>query len=74
MATTLDDVLTRRTRAHLFDRDASLAAAPAVAQLIGEELGWSADETARHVDAYRRRCEHEENAGAERAHVTNATD
>ena len=35
MATTLDDVLTRRTRAHLFDRPATLAAAPAVAALIG---------------------------------------
>ena len=33
MATTLDDVLARRTRAHLFDRAASLAAAPAVAAL-----------------------------------------
>jgi glycerol-3-phosphate dehydrogenase len=74
MATTLDDVLARRTRAHLFDRDASLAAAPAVAELIGDELGWSSDEIARQLDAYRRRCEHEENAGAEHAHVTNATD
>ena len=74
MATTLDDVLTRRTRAHLFDRGASLAAAPAVAELIGAELGWSSDERARQLDAYRRRCEHEENAGAEHANVTNAAD
>ena len=34
MATTLIDVLTRRTRAHLFDRPATLAAAPDVADLL----------------------------------------
>ena len=70
----LDDVLARRTRAHLFDRPASLAAAPAVAALMADELGWSTDETARQLDAYRRLCETEENAGAERAHVANTTD
>jgi glycerol-3-phosphate dehydrogenase len=74
MATTLDDVLIRRTRAHLFDRAASLAAAPVVAELIGDELGWSTDERARQLAAYRRRCEREENAGAEHAHVTNTAD
>jgi glycerol-3-phosphate dehydrogenase len=74
MATTLDDVLSRRTRAHLFDRPASLAAAPTVAALLGDELGWSPDETQRQLDAYRRLCEREENAGAQRAHVTNAAD
>jgi glycerol-3-phosphate dehydrogenase len=74
MAATLDDVLSRRTRAHLFDRAASLAAAPDVATLIGEELGWSPDETERQLDAYRRLCEHEENAGVQRAHVANTAD
>jgi glycerol-3-phosphate dehydrogenase len=74
MATTLDDVLARRTRAHLFDRAASLAAAPAVAALLGDELGWTPEETQRQLDAYRRLCEREENAGAQRAHVTNAAD
>jgi glycerol-3-phosphate dehydrogenase len=74
MATTLDDVLARRTRAHLFDRPASRAAAPAVAALVGRELGWSAEETERQLDAYRRLCENEENAGVERAHVANTTD
>jgi glycerol-3-phosphate dehydrogenase len=74
MATTLDDVLCRRTRAHLFDRAASLSAAPAVATLMGEELGWSHEEIERQLDAYRRLCEHEENAGAQRAHVANTTD
>jgi len=74
MATTLDDVLSRRTRAHLFDRRASLDAAPAVAELIADELGWSPDETARQLDAYRRVCETEQNAGVEHAHVANTTD
>jgi glycerol-3-phosphate dehydrogenase len=52
MATTLDDVLLRRTRAHLFDRPATLAAAPAVADLLAAELGWSPAETAAQLAAY----------------------
>jgi glycerol-3-phosphate dehydrogenase len=54
MARTLDDVLSRRTRARLLARDASSAAAESVAALIAPELGWDAAETARQVDAYRR--------------------
>jgi len=53
MATTLDDVLLRRTRAHLFDRPLSLEFAPFVAELIAGELGWDADEIMRQVAAYR---------------------
>jgi glycerol-3-phosphate dehydrogenase len=53
MATTLVDVLVRRTRAHLFDRAATLDAAPAVAALVGGELGWDEAEIARQVDGYR---------------------
>jgi glycerol-3-phosphate dehydrogenase len=52
MATTLEDVLARRTRAHLFDREATLAAAPDVAALLGSELGWDDVETARQLGAY----------------------
>ena len=74
MATTLDDVLARRTRAHLFDRRASLDAAATVADLIAAELGWSPDETARQLDAYRRLCETEQNAGVEHVHLANTTD
>jgi glycerol-3-phosphate dehydrogenase len=74
MATTLDDVLARRTRAHLFDRPASLAAAAEVAALLAEELLWSPDETSRQLDAYRRLCINEENAGATHAHVANTAD
>lgn len=62
MATTLDDVLTRRTRAHLFDRDASLEAAPEVARLLAGELGWDEAETAQQVAAYRERCQAEREA------------
>jgi len=56
MATTLADVLARRTRAHLHDRAACLAAATGVAELLGRELGWSAAEVARQVDEYRAIC------------------
>jgi glycerol-3-phosphate dehydrogenase len=59
MAVTLDDVLVRRTRAHLFDRSATLAAAPRAAALLAAELGWDDDETARQLEAHRRRCDDE---------------
>ncbi|MEX0664081.1 MAG: glycerol-3-phosphate dehydrogenase/oxidase [Acidimicrobiia bacterium] len=64
MATTVDDVLSRRTRARLLARDASAAAAGAVAELLAPELGWTADEAARQADAYRASVAHErESAG-----------
>jgi len=64
MARTLDDILSRRTRARLLARDASAAAAESVAMLIGPELGWDADESARQVEAYRAAVTHErESAG-----------
>jgi glycerol-3-phosphate dehydrogenase len=53
MAKTLDDVLSRRTRALLLARDASAAAAPEVARLIASELGWSATRVSAEVDGYR---------------------
>lgn len=40
MAVTLDDVLSRRTRGLILDRDAALDAAAATAALIAPELGW----------------------------------
>jgi len=52
MATTIDDVLARRTRARLQARDASAAAAPLVAELMAAELGWSATEVARQISDY----------------------
>jgi glycerol-3-phosphate dehydrogenase len=54
MATTLDDVLSRRTRARLLARDASAAAATDVARLLAGELGWSDAERDREVTEYRR--------------------
>ena len=85
MVTTLDDVLVRRTRAHLFDRRASEAAAPAVAELLAGELGWSGEETARQLDHYRALCAaedaaarrhlaHRSNDDATHAELANATD
>jgi glycerol-3-phosphate dehydrogenase len=62
MARTLDDVLSRRTRARLLARDASAAAADAVAALLAGELGWDAAETARQVASYRTAVDHERRA------------
>lgn len=53
MAVTLDDVLTRRTRARLLAGEASRSAAEGVAELIGAELGWSQPERVAQVEAYR---------------------
>jgi len=52
MACTVDDVLSRRTRARLLARDASAAAAADVATLMGAELGWSEAERAEQVARY----------------------
>jgi glycerol-3-phosphate dehydrogenase len=59
MATTLDDVLSRRTRARLRDRAAAALAADDVATLIGPELGWTEAEQASQVIAYREAAERE---------------
>ena len=56
MATTLDDVLTRRTRARLIDRPAALSAAPAVAALMADELEWDDAEVQRQVDHFAAQC------------------
>ena len=52
MATTVDDVLARRTRARLQARDESAGVAEAVALLIAPELGWSADTAGQQAAAY----------------------
>ena len=70
MATTLEDVLTRRTRAHLFDRPATLAAAPDVAALLAVELGWDEAETARQLAAYADLVATEEAAAEQHTVVT----
>ncbi len=59
MATSLIDVLTRRTRAHLENRAACLSAAGQLATALALEFGWSADEVADQVAAYRQLCDDE---------------
>jgi glycerol-3-phosphate dehydrogenase len=54
MATSLSDVLVRRTRAHILDRNTTLAAAPDVARLLAAELGWDGAELDRQLSKYRR--------------------
>jgi len=58
LVVTLDDVLSRRTRGLIYDRDATLGAARDVAELIAPELGWSSerinDEVQRFADFCRR--------------------
>ena len=53
MAMSVDDVLSRRTRARLLARDASAAVADDVASLLARELGWSEAERAGQVARYR---------------------
>src|SRR5262249_30883734 len=64
MATTLDDVLSRRTRARLLGRDQSAAAAESVARLIAPELGWDAARVASEVASFHAALEHERTAAA----------
>jgi len=59
MATSLEDLLTRRTRAHLHDARATLDAAPAIAELVAKEFDWSDEDVATQVAAYRSLVEHE---------------
>jgi glycerol-3-phosphate dehydrogenase len=62
----LDDVLERRTRAHIFDRTATLAAASSVAELLATELGWDHERTAAEIAAYQARCDEERTAAETR--------
>ena len=62
MATTLDDVLSRRTRARLLARDDSAAAADDVARLLAPLLDWSDEERSHQVTSYRNEIEAERTA------------
>ena len=53
MALTPYDVLARRTSLILEDGQRGLGVVESVAELMASELGWSDDEQARQVDAYR---------------------
>ncbi|MEV6904553.1 glycerol-3-phosphate dehydrogenase C-terminal domain-containing protein [Amycolatopsis sp. NPDC051372] len=48
----LDDVLERRTRIFMETPDRGLAAAPYVAEVLAEELGWDDDRQAAEVARY----------------------
>lgn len=54
MARTVEDVLSRRTRALLLDAKASIEAAPGTAQLMARELGksaaWEAEQISRYTE------------------------
>lgn len=62
MATTLDDLLSRRSRARLLACDASAAAAERVAELVAGELGWSKERQQTEVASFRASCEVERKA------------
>ena len=64
MARSVDDVLSRRTRARLLARDASAAAADDVARLIAPILGLSDTEAAAQAAAYRSAIELERTTAA----------
>lgn len=61
-ARTVDDVLSRRTRALLLDRRATLAAAERTARLMGTELGWNEDRIRKEVEQFAELCAREERA------------
>jgi glycerol-3-phosphate dehydrogenase len=63
MARTVDDALSRRTRARLLARDATADAADEVAALMGTELGWSDNERAEQAAQYRALIDEERRAG-----------
>jgi glycerol-3-phosphate dehydrogenase len=62
MARTLDDVLTRRTRARIINRPAALASARSVAELIAPELKWSLTEITQQVADFVDSCAREQDA------------
>jgi glycerol-3-phosphate dehydrogenase len=52
MATSLIDLVSRRTRAHLHDARATLDGAARVASLVADELRWSDEDVRRQLAAY----------------------
>jgi glycerol-3-phosphate dehydrogenase len=53
MVTSLTDLLTRRTRAHLHNARTTLDAAAEIARLVAPALNWGDDEIREQVNAYR---------------------
>ena len=54
MVTSLIDLLTRRTRAHLMDARATLASAGEIVRLVAPELNWDDHEGERQLEDYSR--------------------
>ena len=63
MALTLDDILSRRTRALLFDREATRQAAQSVAELVAPYAGWDEQRVQHEVHTFHEICEHEATMG-----------
>lgn len=59
MVTSLTDLLTRRSRAHLQNARTTYDAAERVARLVAPILGWSEEEIGQQVDAYHALAEEE---------------
>ncbi len=59
MVTSLSDLLTRRTRAHIQDARSTVAGAEEVARLVAPTMSWNDEDVAREVSAYRRQAERE---------------
>lgn len=59
MAQTLDDVLSRRTRATIQRAQSTMDAAPDVAELLAPDMGWSASEAAEQAARFTESCEKE---------------
>jgi len=54
MALTLTDFFARRASVFYWTEDGGLGIARQIAVVMGELLGWSADEQERQIEAYRR--------------------
>ena len=63
MALTLDDILSRRTRALLFDREATRVAAKSVAELVAPYAQWDQQRIEHEVQTFQEICEHEATMG-----------
>jgi glycerol-3-phosphate dehydrogenase len=59
MAGTLDDVLTRRTRATIQRAQPTMDAATAVANLIAPDMGWNEEEAREQVARFTEACQKE---------------
>jgi glycerol-3-phosphate dehydrogenase len=59
MAQSVDDVLSRRTRARLYGRDDAAGVARDVAELIAPELGWTSAQAQASADEFVRLCDRE---------------